>query len=112
MRYYDRKPMSNEEIVRGYEEYGETATDALRDARSFGYLNQYNRGFAHGAICAGIGCLIGGAVDLLMAKRDNSRNIQKAQDRLYRSQDAMIAKERAQAREQVEEQYAREDNND
>lgn len=52
-RYKDR-PMTNHEIVEGYEKHGETAEDALMDARSFGYQYQYSRGFAHGAICAGI----------------------------------------------------------
>lgn len=108
-RYKDR-PLTNHEIVEGYEKHGETAEDALMDARSFGYQYQYGRGFAHGAICAGIGCLIGGAVDLLMAKRDNGKSIRAASDRMIESRSRMLKREMDEAKAKLD--AAREDNND
>lgn len=108
-RYKDR-PLTNHEIVEGYKKYGETAEDALYDARSLGYNYQYNRGFAHGAIAAGIGCLIGGAVDLLMAKRDNSKNVHAVVDRQNESRSRMLKREMEEAKAKLD--ATREDNND
>ena len=69
--------MSSQEIISGYESYGATATDALNDARLFGYQHHYNTGFAHGAIAAGIGAILGGIVDLLIERRDSERIAKK-----------------------------------
>lgn len=81
--------VSSEEIVETYEAYGFTPADALRDARTHGYDINYGKGVAHGAIAGGIGLIIGGVIDLAMAKAKQREFATKQMERFTTAEASM-----------------------
>lgn len=99
--------VSNEETGTG-ENVGLTAEDALRDARTHGYRLHYDKGFCHGAIIAGVGCIVGGLIDMAITRNEQK----KVDDKLrVRAENAYLKKLSLEAKAENEKQ-AREDNND
>lgn len=81
--------VSSEEIVETYEQYGFTPADALRDARTHGYDINYGKGIAHGAIAGGIGLILGGVIDLAMAKAEQRKFARNQAERFTTAEASM-----------------------
>lgn len=98
--------VTSKQILDAYENVGLTAKDALRDARTHGYRLNYDKGFSHGAIIAGVGCIVGGLIDLAITKGEQK----KVDDKLrVRAENAYLRKLALEAKAKDK---PREDNND
>lgn len=98
--------VTSKQVLDAYEDVGLTAADALRDARTHGYRLHYDKGFCHGAIIAGVGCIVGGLIDMAITRNEQK----KVDDKLrVRAENAYLKKLSLEAKA---EDKAREDNND
>lgn len=98
--------VTSKRILEAYENTGLTAEDAIRDARTHGYRLQYDKGFCHGAIIAGVGCIVGGLIDMAITKGEQKKVEEMVR---VRAENAYLKKLSLEAKAEDE---PREDNND